>query len=263
MKALLLALALLSPLRAAEKAAPLLIVPGQVSAPVCPARGLILPGNTQAPGTGPGMGLAMPALPPTAIDLSREGQPVIASLSVTAERQQAAELAAKGPRTAAQEAVAKAKPALVESVTAGEWRGPGTTLSHACCGDAAPKLALILNHMGLPIDVIEAEMHYYAAWRLEDGNTLFIDPTIRQFFGGPRAPPTVPEVFVGTQDELHALFRRHAAAKSTSYDVNRIYLEGSRTRNAKMAELQRESPDRPDLKPLARLAASEASRRAN
>jgi hypothetical protein len=144
-------------------------------------------------------------------------------------------------------------PALERSVWHGGWRGPGTTLHDSCCGDAAPKLGLLLRQMGRAVDVVEAEFHYYLIQRLPFGE-IVVDPTIRQFFGGARAPPSIPKVFVGTVSDLHALFARHAAAKTTSYDVARIYFRDAVVRNAKLEEvrrLARETPESPEHQPLA------------
>jgi hypothetical protein len=82
---------------------------------------------------------------------------------------------------------------------------------------------------------------------------IIIDPTIRQFFGGARAPPDIPKIFVGTVAQLTELYRRHAAAKTTSYGVSRIYFDNSEINNAKIEELSRlvaARPDFPEYKPL-------------
>lgn len=153
-------------------------------------------------------------------------------------------------------------PALEKSVWHGGWRGPKTTLNDSCCGDAAPKLGLLLRQMGHPVDVVEAEFHYYLIQRLPFGEVV-IDPTIRQFFGGARAPPSIPKVFVGTVSDLHALFARHAAAKTTSYDVPRIYFRDAVVRNAKLdalLRLTREKPESPEYQPLAATAGSGSAR---
>ncbi len=121
-----------------------------------------------------------------------------------------------------QNAVQRALSALRESVALGQWSGPNTTLDESCCGDAAPKLALLLRAQGVPARVVEAEFHYYVVLDLPDG-LLVVDPTVRQFFGRKQAPKTVPQVFIGTVAELHALFKRHASSKTTSYDPQRIY----------------------------------------
>jgi hypothetical protein len=149
-------------------------------------------------------------------------------------------------------AVAAVQPALERSVWHGGWRGPRTTLHDSACGDAAPKLGLLLRQMGHAADVVEAEFHFYLVSRLPFGE-LIIDPTIRQFFGGARAPPEIPKVFVGTVADLNALFIRHAAAKTTSYDVSRIYFRDAQVRNAKIEELRRlalAQPDSPEYQPL-------------
>lgn len=158
--------------------------------------------------------------------------------------------------------VAAVLPALEKSVWHGGWRGPKTTLNDSCCGDAAPKLGLLLRQMGHPVDVVEAEFHYYLIQRLPYGEVV-IDPTIRQFFGGARAPPSIPKVFVGTVSDLHALFARHAAAKTTSYDVPRVYFRDAVVRNAKLEGVRRlaaERPESPEYQPLAATADSGSAR---
>ncbi len=128
------------------------------------------------------------------------------------------------------EAVRTVLPALAASVAAGDWNGPGTTLDKPCCGDAAPKLALLLRGRGHALNVVEAETHYYLMQVVGTGQ-LIVDPTIRQFFGGPRAPPDVPTVFVGTISELNELFSRRAGARTGRHGVQRIYFSSSRVRN--------------------------------
>lgn len=126
-------------------------------------------------------------------------------------------------------AVARALPALRESVALGGWNGPRTTLDESCCGDAAPKLALLLRAQGVPARLVEAEFHYYVILDLPDGQ-IVIDPTVRQFFGKKLAPKTIPHVFVGDLAELTDLYRRHAAAKTTRYDPPRIYFRDAAVR---------------------------------
>lgn len=126
-------------------------------------------------------------------------------------------------------AVERALPALRESVTLGSWSGPHTTLDESCCGDAAPKLAALLRARGIPARLVEAEFHYYVILNLPEGQ-LVVDPTIRQFFGKKGAPRGVPSVFVGTIGELTALFAHHAAAKTTRYEMHRIYFSEALTR---------------------------------
>jgi len=126
-------------------------------------------------------------------------------------------------------AVERALPALRESVALGSWSGPHTTLDESCCGDAAPKLAALLRARGIPARLVEAEFHYYVILDLPEGQ-LVVDPTIRQFFGKKGAPRSVPAVFVGTIGELTNLFHHHAPAKTTRYDVHRIYFSEAETR---------------------------------
>lgn len=130
---------------------------------------------------------------------------------------------------AVRSAVARALPALRESVALGGWNGPRTTLDESCCGDAAPKLALLLRAQGVPARLVEAEFHYYVLLDLPDGQ-IVIDPTVRQFFGKKLAPKAVPHVFVGDLAELADFFRRHAAAKTTRYDPSRIYFRDAAVR---------------------------------
>ena len=135
-------------------------------------------------------------------------------------------------------AVERALPALRESVALGGWNGPYTTLDDRCCGDAAPKLAALLRAKGVPVRLVEAEMHYYLLVDLPEGQ-IVIDPTIRQFFGKKGAPNSVPTVFVGSIGELNALYERHARAKTTSYDPSRIYFRDAVDREAKLGALLR------------------------
>ncbi|MBI2387830.1 MAG: hypothetical protein HYV14_17730 [Elusimicrobia bacterium] len=126
-------------------------------------------------------------------------------------------------------AVARALPALRESVALGGWNGPHTTLDESCCGDAAPKLALLLRAQGVPARLVEAEFHYYVLLDLPDGQ-IIVDPTVRQFFGKKQAPKTIPHVFAGTIGDLNAFFQRHAASKTTKYDPRRIYFRDAAVR---------------------------------
>ncbi|MDD5303970.1 MAG: hypothetical protein PHS14_12790 [Elusimicrobia bacterium] len=127
---------------------------------------------------------------------------------------------------AVRNAVRLALPALRESVALGGWNGPRTTLDESCCGDAAPKLALLLRAQGIPARLVEAEFHYYVILDLPGGQ-IVVDPTVRQFFGKKRAPETIPHVFVGTIGDLTSFFQRHAASKTTRYDPQRIYFRES------------------------------------
>jgi len=126
-------------------------------------------------------------------------------------------------------AVARALPALRESVALGGWNGPHTTLDESCCGDAAPKLALLLRAQGVPARLVEAQFHYYVLLDLPDGQ-IIVDPTVRQFFGKKQAPKTIPHVFAGTLGDLDAFFQRHAASKTTKYDPRRIYFRDAAVR---------------------------------
>lgn len=126
-------------------------------------------------------------------------------------------------------AVARALPALRESVALGGWNGPHTTLDESCCGDAAPKLALLLRAQGVPARLVEAEFHYYVLLDLPDGQ-IVVDPTVRQFFGKKQAPKSIPHVFAGTLEDLNAFFQRHASSKTTKYDPRRIYFRDAAVR---------------------------------
>ncbi len=134
-------------------------------------------------------------------------------------------------------AVERALPALRESVALGSWNGANTTLDESCCGDAAPKLAALLRERGIPARLVEAELHYYVILELPEGQ-LVVDPTVRQFFGKKGAPPGVPAVFVGTIGELIGLFERYKAAKTTRYDVQRIYFSEARTREEYLRKIE-------------------------
>ncbi len=134
-------------------------------------------------------------------------------------------------------AVERALPALQESVALGGWNGPQTTLDESCCGDAAPKLAVLLRAQGIPARLVEAEFHYYVMLDLPDGQ-IVVDPTVRQFFGKKQAPKTVARVFIGSIADLHALFRKHAGAKTTRYDPQRIYFRESLVREDALRALE-------------------------
>ncbi|MEK7233901.1 MAG: hypothetical protein AAB268_08795 [Elusimicrobiota bacterium] len=134
-------------------------------------------------------------------------------------------------------AVERALPALRESVARGDWNGPNTTLDESCCGDAAPKLAVLLRAQGIPARLVEAEFHYYVMLDLPDGQ-IIVDPTVRQFFGKKQAPKSVAQIFVGSIAELHALFRQHAGSKTTRYDPQRIYFRESLVREDALLALE-------------------------
>jgi hypothetical protein len=134
-------------------------------------------------------------------------------------------------------AVERALPALRDSVALGQWNGPRTTLDESCCGDAAPKLALLLRAQGIPARLVEAEFHYYVLLDLPDGQ-IVVDPTVRQFFGKKQAPKAVPQVFVGSVADLHDFFKRHAASKTTRYDPSRIYFREAVVREDELRALE-------------------------
>ncbi len=157
------------------------------------------------------------------------------------------------PAAVVRDAVAKVLPALRESVALGSWSGPHTTLDQSCCGDAAPKLAALLRARGVPARLIEAEAHFYVLIESPDVQ-LFIDPTIRQFFGKRAAPRGVPEVFVGTLPELAEFFERHGKSKTARDGLLRIYFADSAVREERLRELEAEIllGGRRDLEPLRR-----------
>jgi hypothetical protein len=181
---------------------------------------------------------------------SGDGAPVAAQLTTAETMNHDGDVAAV--KRDLSRAVAAVQPSLECSVWHGGWRGPRTTLHDSSCGDAAPKLGFLLRQMGHAADLVEAELHYYLLYRLPFGEVV-IDPTIRQFFGGARAPPDIPRVFVGTVADLNALFARHAAGKTTAYDVSRIYFRDAQVRNAKIDKIRRlvqAEPDSPQYQPL-------------
>lgn len=121
-------------------------------------------------------------------------------------------------------------PALAASLKA-----RGKSLSGKACGTAAPALAWMLRRMGREAHVVDAEMHVYLLYEAPEGR-IIIDPTVRQFFGGERAPSDIPSVFVGTAGELNDLFKAHAESKSTKYGVDRIYFSQARVRDRLLDE---------------------------
>jgi hypothetical protein len=143
--------------------------------------------------------------------------------------------------------------ALRESVSLGAWNGEGTKLDGPCCGDAAPKLAVMLRGRGLPARLVEAEFHYFVILDMPEGQ-IVVDPTVRQFFGRTDAPPGVPTVFVGTVPQLHGLFNSYRLAKTTKYDPSRIYFSEARERESQLAALDAEvrSGRAPEHEPLRR-----------
>ena len=121
-------------------------------------------------------------------------------------------------------------PVLERSVHMGEemWCDL-TTLSDSCCIDAAPKCAFVLRGRGFPVDHVRAEKHSYVLWGQEAGN-IFIDPTVRQFFGGREAPATVPKIFSGTLADLERLFREHHQSQSDQL-IQAIYFNQAAVTN--------------------------------
>ena len=176
--------------------------------------------------------------PPLAIEpISTEQDGQIVSPQIVTPESMAREHEVARTRMVLAHSVSQALPALAESVRRGRMERPETTLEKPCCGDAAPKLGLLLRQLGYDIHAVEAEFHFYLMYPLSAGQ-LIIDPTIRQFFGGARAPPSIPTVFVGTVGQLHQLFEDNAAAKSTRYDMSRIYFRDAAIRDQRMRQLQ-------------------------
>ncbi|MBI3298427.1 MAG: hypothetical protein HYZ75_09710 [Elusimicrobia bacterium] len=132
-------------------------------------------------------------------------------------------------------AVAAARPVAAKAVSARTLAGRPMTLDDPCCGVAAPIFGALLRRAEVPVDVVEAETHVYLLRRL-GGELLVVDPSIRQFFGGAKAPAEIPTVFIGTFGELSALFERHVDAKTTAHDVTRIYRSEAAIKNALLGE---------------------------
>jgi len=217
----------------ARAAAPIRLVVSELSS-ISAARPLVMP--AAATGFSPAPVLPAASLAPTptqALPLeispafdgavpAADGDSVYPRLAVSEDRTFRLTLQLNAVRNA----VARALGALRESVALGGWSGPRTTLDESCCGDAAPKLALLLRAQGVPARLVEAEFHYYVILDLPDGQ-IIVDPTVRQFFGKKLAPRAVPHVFVGSIADLHSFFQRHAGSKTTRYDPRRIYFSES------------------------------------
>jgi hypothetical protein len=139
--------------------------------------------------------------------------------------------------SAVEGAVQRALPSLRESVSLGRWNGPRTTLDESCCGDAAPKLALLLRAQGVPARLVEAELHFYIILDLPDG-LIIVDPTVRQFFGKKHAPKSIPQVFIGTPSELETLFTRHSGSRTVRDEPSRIYFKDAVVREDALRVLE-------------------------
>ncbi|MBI3549251.1 MAG: hypothetical protein HY078_09445 [Elusimicrobia bacterium] len=118
------------------------------------------------------------------------------------------------------DAVECARPYVAASVL----EETGKTLSDSTCINAAPVLLSMLGRAGLRglLPILTNTGHYFLR-TLDEGHPVYIDPTIRQFFGGAQAPPEVPEIFVGTFEDLERLFSRFKA----SAHVRDVYLDGA------------------------------------
>lgn len=192
-------------------------------------------------GAGENMAASLPAVfegsaraPRPAVDLSADGRSVESWLNPRFLRDgEAAAAAVRRLRST----VAKVLPLLRRSVGARVRAGARLTLDDACCGLAAPDLGYLLRRAGHPVHAVEAEFHVYLAQPYE-GELLIVDPTVRQFFGGPAAPQGVPAVFVGTLGELHALFARYDAYRTNRWSVQRIYLDEGVVRDERLREVQ-------------------------
>ncbi|MDE2292911.1 MAG: hypothetical protein KGL53_12590, partial [Elusimicrobia bacterium] len=160
-----------------------------------------------------------------------EGTPVTSLFDVAANVDATA---VRRARTDLTRAASRAVPVLEAALRERTFQGRPMTLDDPGCGTAAPLLVHVLRARGLTADLVEAEFHVYALHRA-GGEVLVVDPTVRQFFGGARAPAGVPRVFVGTFGELRELFARNDAAKTTRYGVERIYLSQAATRESLVA----------------------------
>lgn len=201
----------------------LLALAARVSAGQVP---LILPGGAACPLK------PVAAAPLTVAPAALDGLPVAPQLRTLEQmRQAAAEQNSYLPGLMRD--VARALPALERSVAKDQWNGPNTTLDTPCCGDAAPKLAAMLRAAGHDAHLVEAEFHYYVLVQLAKGR-LVVDPTFRQFFGGASAPASVPRVFVGGYEDLHALLEKRRAERTSSFSFSRIYFSDAKIADSKM-----------------------------
>lgn len=166
-------------------------------------------------------------------DLARDGL-VVNSLFVPGLSRQNPE-AFSAARQETRLAVEAAKIVAAKAASARTFQGRAMTLDDPCCGVAAPILGVLLRRADIPIDAVQAEFHTYLL-RTVEHELMVVDPTIRQFFGGRRAPAEIPAVFIGTFGELESLFERHASAKSTRYGVARIYRSEAVIKNSLLEE---------------------------
>ena len=205
------------------------------------AQGLIIPGaqsqGRNAAPSGPTAPNALDALfdgsKGLPLDLASDGLPLRKRIHLGAADPGTLETA----RAETRRAVAAAQGVAAEAASARTFQGRAMSLDDPCCGVAAPVMGVLLRRAGVPVDAVQAEFHTFLV-REAAGGVMVVDPTIRQFFGGRRAPADVPQVFVGTLGELSALFQKHAAAKTTKYDVSRIYLSEAVVKNSLLAEAE-------------------------
>lgn len=233
--------------------------PQAAAAAVKPAAGLILPGAENAaasPLLGPdgkplaGRGaetggrakLGTPALDSLfdgkaglPLDLSRDGQTFALPGRLASWDTPAAGLAAV--RDELRRGAAAAQSVAAEAASARTFQGRAMSLDDPCCGVAAPVMGVLMRRAGIPVDAVQAEFHTFLTRRAGE-DVFIVDPTVRQFFGGAKAPATVPQVFVGTLGELEALFAAHQKAKTTRYDVTRIYRSEAVVKNSLLAEAE-------------------------
>ena len=168
----------------------------------------------------------------------QEGEEVFPRLD-TLKRQIANESKGVSPALAARisavrAAVESVLPELKESVALSSWAAK--TLDGKCCGAGAPRLALLLRAKGVPARLVEAAEHYYVVVDTPDG-LIYVDPTVRQWFGAIDAPATVPLVFVGTEAELRELFQRHYLQREPGYGPDRVYFSAARVRERGLDKL--------------------------
>lgn len=247
--------ALAAPQSAAAAVKPGLILPGATPAedapallgpdgrPLRAAQGLE---NAAAPGRGAqGQGRAAPGTPSLdalfdgtgglPLDVSRDGASFDSTLRVGAAPTPAATLQAV--KDELRRGAAAAQAVAAEAASARTFQGRAMSLDDPCCGVAAPVMGVLMRRAGLPVDAVQAEFHTFLTRRAGD-EVFVVDPTIRQFFGGRNAPASVPQVFVGTLGELEALFSAHQRAKTTRYDVSRIYRSEAVVKNSLLAEAE-------------------------
>lgn len=117
---------------------------------------------------------------------------------------------------------------LAQSVRESKWAGEDSSLSTRTCGNAGPKAAAILEKAGIPAKAVKTpNAHTFVEVKTPEG-TLIVDPTIRQFFGKENAPQGVPEIFVGTEAQLKALWTKFEGQADRGRTYDSVYVEGRR-----------------------------------